>query len=86
MTPWQNRVTALTQRMADDMKLRNYSPKTIDTYTYQVGRFAQFLGHSLEQATPEDVRLFQLHMIEVSFRSYSRFPTSCHRWPWAVGE
>ena len=50
MTPWQNRVTALTQRMADDMKLRNYSQKTIDTYTYHVGRFAQFVGKSLEQA------------------------------------
>jgi hypothetical protein len=37
MTPWQNRVTALTRRMADDMKLRNYSQKTIDTYTYHVG-------------------------------------------------
>jgi hypothetical protein len=43
MTPWQNRVTDLTQRMADDMKLRNYSQKTIDAYTYHVGRFAQFL-------------------------------------------
>ena len=48
MTPWQNRVTALTRRMADDMKLRNYSQKTIDTYTYHVGRFAQHIGKSLE--------------------------------------
>ena len=44
MTPWQNRVTDLTRRMADDMKLRNFSQSTIDAYTYHVGRFAEFLG------------------------------------------
>ena len=64
MTPWQNRVTKLTRRMADDMKLRNYSQATIDAYTYHVGRFAEFLGKSLEEASPEDVRSFQLHLIE----------------------
>ena len=37
MTPWQNRVTDLTRRMADDMKVRNYSQRTIDCYTYHVG-------------------------------------------------
>ena len=58
MTPWQNRTTALTQRMADDMRLRNYSQKTIDAYTYHVGRFAEFLGKSPESASPEDVRSF----------------------------
>jgi hypothetical protein len=47
MTPWQNRADALTQRMADDMKLRNFSPRTIDAYTYHVGRFARFLGRSV---------------------------------------
>lgn len=58
MTPWQKRTTALTQRMADDMRLRNYSQKTIDAYTYHVGRFADFLSRSPESATPEDVRSF----------------------------
>ena len=29
MTPWQNRVTELTRRMSDDMKVRNYSQRTI---------------------------------------------------------
>ena len=76
MIPWQNRVTALTQRMADDMKLRNYSQKTIDTYTYHVGRFAQHLGKSLEQATPEDVRSFQLHLIEVRKVGWVGRPTA----------
>lgn len=32
MTPWQSRVTDLTRRMADDMKVRNYYRRTIDAY------------------------------------------------------
>ena len=58
MTPWQNRDDDLTRRMADDMKLRNYSQKTIDTYTHHVGKFAEFLGKSPLDASPEDVRSF----------------------------
>lgn len=73
MTPWQNRVTELTRRMADDMKLRNYSQRTIDAYTYHVGKFADFLGKSPLEATAEDVRSFQLHMIDVRKLKWSSF-------------
>lgn len=51
MTPWQNRTTPLTRRMADDMKLRNLSQSTIDAYTYHVGRFAEFVGKPVQEAT-----------------------------------
>jgi site-specific recombinase XerD len=73
MTPWQQQSSQLTQRMAEDMLLRNYSQKTIDAYTYHVGRFAEFLGGSPEQATPENVRSFQLHLIEVRKIGWSSF-------------
>ena len=73
MTPWQNRVTDLSRRMADDMKLRNYSQSTIDAYTYHVGKFAEFLGKSPLEATPEDIRSFQLQMIEVRKFGWSSF-------------
>ncbi len=33
MTPYKKRVTAFTKRMAEDMQLRNLSPRTIDAYT-----------------------------------------------------
>ena len=56
MTPWQNRTTGLTRRMADDMKLRNLSQSTIDAYTYHVGRFAEFFGKPVEQATPDTIQ------------------------------
>lgn len=73
MTPWQDRATGLIRRMADDMKLRNLAFKTIDSYTYHVGRFAEFLGKPVEDATPEDVRSFQLHLIEVRKYGWSSF-------------
>jgi integrase/recombinase XerD len=38
-----------------------------------VGRFAEFLGKSLEQASPEDVRSFQLHLIEERKVGWSSF-------------
>jgi integrase/recombinase XerD len=59
--------------MAEDMQLRNLSPKTIDAYTYHVGRFAEFPGQPVEAATAEDVRLFQLHMLEVRKVGWSSF-------------
>lgn len=73
MTPWQKRTTKLTQRMADDMLVRNLSQKTIDAYTYHVGRFADFLGKPLQQATGTDVREFQLHLIKVRKVGWSSF-------------
>lgn len=73
MTPWQKRTTTLTQRMAEDMLLRNMSQKTIDAYTYHVGRFAQYLSKSPEQASPEDIRSFQLHLIRERKVGWSSF-------------
>jgi len=49
MTPYQKRVTAFTKRMAEDMQLRNLSPRTIDAYTYHVDRFAMRFGKHPEE-------------------------------------
>ncbi len=76
MTPYQKRPTLMTQRMAGDMKIRNLAQATIDAYTYHVGKFAEFIGtrgKELEAATPEDVRDFQLHLIEVRKIGWSSF-------------
>ena len=72
MTPWQQRLTAITERMAGDMKVRNLAQSTIDAYTYHVGRFAEFIAKPVGDATTEDVRSFQLHMIEVRKVSWTR--------------
>ena len=73
MTPYQKRLSPITQRMADDMKIRHLAQATIDAYTYHVGKFAEFLGKDLKEATPEDVRSFQLEMIEVRKLGWSSF-------------
>ena len=59
--------------MADERKLRKLSQSTIDADTYHVGRFAEFFGQPVEQATPEDVRAFPLPLLEVRKVGWSSF-------------
>jgi integrase/recombinase XerD len=73
MTSHQRRLTPITKRMAEDMKIRNLSQCTIDAYVFQVGKFAEFLGKSLRGATLEDIRSFQLHLIEERKVGWSTF-------------
>ena len=60
MTPYAKRRCKVTQRLAEDMTIRNLAPATIDAYTYHARRFADFIQKPLDRATPEDVRSFQL--------------------------
>ncbi len=39
MTPYERRSNAYVQRMADDMRIRNFADSTINTYTYHVDKF-----------------------------------------------
>jgi len=73
MTPYANRLTPLTQRMAEDMLVRNLSPNTIDAYTYHVDRFVAFAGRPAEQLGPEEIRAFQLHLIRDKKVGWSSF-------------
>ena len=73
MTPYRNRLTPLTQRMAEDMLVRNLSPNTIDAYTYHVERFVDFAGRPAEELGPEEIRQFQLHLIREKNVGWSSF-------------
>ena len=73
MTPYQKRLTDVVLRLAGDLKIRNRAQATIDAYTYHVQRFADFSKKPLDRATPQDVRNFQLHLIEERKLSYSSF-------------
>jgi site-specific recombinase XerD len=63
----------MTQRLAEDMKIRNLAARTIDAYTYHARRFADFIQKPLDRATVEDVRNFQLYLIEDKKVAYSSF-------------
>jgi site-specific recombinase XerD len=66
MTPYQKRTSPVCQRLAQDMQIRHLATNTIDAYTYHVEKFEQFLGpKKVCDATPEDIRSFQLHLIEI---------------------
>jgi integrase/recombinase XerD len=57
-------MTPLRQRFIDDLRLRNYSPKTIRTYVAGVASFANHFGRSPDQLGPEEVRAFQMHLLD----------------------
>jgi integrase/recombinase XerD len=65
-------MTPLRQRFIDDLRLRNYAPRTIETYVAGVVRFARHFGRSPDLLGPEDVRAFQLHLV-ASHASWSLF-------------
>lgn len=56
--------TPLRQRMLDDMRMRKLEPKTQAAYIRAVRKLAAHLKRSPETATVEDLRNFQLHLVD----------------------
>ncbi len=59
----------LRQRMIEDMTLRKLGPKTHSGYIRAVEKLDQFLRCSPDKATAENLRLFQLHLVEFGVSS-----------------
>lgn len=57
-------MTPLRRRFIDDLRLRNYSPKTIKAYVAGVVRFARHFNRSPADLGSEDVRSFQIHLLQ----------------------
>ncbi|SEO84382.1 tyrosine-type recombinase/integrase [Aquisalimonas asiatica] len=64
MTPSTAMISPLRQRMLDDMRMRKLARKTQTAYIRAVKRFAAFLRRSPDQADAEDLRRFQLHLVD----------------------
>jgi integrase/recombinase XerD len=62
-------MTPLRQRLIDDLRLRNYSPRTIEAYVAAVVKLTRHCRRAPDQLSPEQVRQFQLHLVgqRVSF-------------------
>lgn len=64
MSQVQQTVSPLRQRMIEDMNVRHFTYHTQRDYIRAVKRLADFLGHSPDKATAEDLRLFLIHLSE----------------------
>lgn len=64
MTSSIHTISPLRQRMIDDMRMRKLSPKTQASYIRVVKRLAGFLGRSPDTASAEDLRRYQLHLVD----------------------
>jgi integrase/recombinase XerD len=65
-------MTPLRQRLIDDLRIRNYAPRTITTYVAAVARFAQHFQQSPDQLHAPHVRQYQLHLLQ-QHASWCRF-------------
>ena len=65
-------MTALRQRMIEMMTVRNLSPSTQYSYIGHVARFAKHFGKSPELLGPNEIREYQLYLINVRKVSKSR--------------
>ena len=57
-------ISPLRQRMIDDMRMRKLNPKTQSAYIRAVRSFTKYLGRSPDTATVEDLRNYQLHLVD----------------------
>ena len=64
MTASPHPISPLRQRMTDDMRMRKLSPKTQSGYIRAVRQFAAYLGRSPDTASTEDLRNYQLHLVD----------------------
>lgn len=64
MTSSTSSVSPLRQRMLDVMRMRKLSPKTQMGYIRSVRQFAAYLKRSPDTATAEELRSYQLYMVD----------------------
>jgi len=57
-------ISPLRQRMLYDMRMRKLAPKTQSAYLRAVQRLAGFLGRAPSRVTAEDLRQFQLSLVD----------------------
>ena len=71
MSQSTNTISPLRQRMIDDMTMRKFAPTTQTGYIRTVKNFTRFFGRSPDQASAEDLRRYQLHLVRQGTSSIS---------------
>jgi integrase/recombinase XerD len=57
-------VTQLRKRVLEELERRNYSQATARVYVGAIQRFAEYFHRSPDQLGPEQVRQYQLHLVQ----------------------
>lgn len=57
-------MTPLRQRFIDDLRVRNYAPRTIEAYVAGVVRLARHFGRAPDQISAEELRSFQVALVD----------------------
>jgi site-specific recombinase XerD len=57
-------VTSLRQRVLEELQRRNYSAETTRGYIHAIKEFAEFFGKSPDLLGGEEIRRFQLHLLQ----------------------
>jgi integrase/recombinase XerD len=57
-------MSPLRQRMAEDLRRRNYSTETQRAYIHYIAEYAKYFGVSPDQLGPEAIREYQLHLTD----------------------
>ncbi len=67
-------MTPLRQRFIEDLRARNKSPRTTETYVLRVALFAKQFNQSPELLGPEHLREYQKHLIarQVSWSTFNQ--------------
>lgn len=64
-------MTVLRQRMIEDLRVRNYAPKTVKRYVECVAAFAKHFRKSPHLLGQEQVRSFQVYLVEEKKASWT---------------
>jgi site-specific recombinase XerD len=57
--------------MHEDLRIRNYAVRTQQVYIEAVARFARYFGKSPDQLGPEEVRAYQVHLVQEKRASWT---------------
>jgi integrase/recombinase XerD len=66
-------MTPLRQQFTEDLRIRNYSIRTIEIYVYHIARFAKFFAKSPEALGPKEIRDYQVYLVDKKHASWSSF-------------
>jgi site-specific recombinase XerD len=59
--------------LIEDLQVRNYSPRTVECYVRHVAEFARHFQASPDQLGPEQIRAYQVYLVQEKHASWSRF-------------